>query len=336
MRRSNSITDFGALLQKFFAKELIKHRNVSQRTVESYRDTFRLLLMYMEQRLHRAPSSLTLCDFSADLISDFLDYLEEERGNCIRSRDARLAAIHTFYNYVVAEKADKIGTAQEILHIKTKRFEKPLLGFLSRDEMKAVLAAPDTSTWAGRRDHVMFSLMYNTGARVSEATQICVDDVQLAGSTSSVKLHGKGRKERTVPIWRETASTVRSWIKNEDLKEGQLLFFNRFKGQLTRGAVAERFSQAVANALQSCPQLRGRHVTCHTVRHTMAMHMLQGGVDIEVISLWLGHESIQTTMIYVEADLKMKEQALKAVAPTGTKRVIYKASDATLHFLDTL
>jgi site-specific recombinase XerD len=182
----------------------------------------------------------------------------------------------------------------------------------------------------------MFSLMYNTGARVSEIAKIRVEDVQLAGSTSSVKLHGKGRKERTVPIWRETASIVRSWIKSEDLTAGRLLFFSRFNGQLRRGAVAERFSLAVDKALRVCPQLRGRNVTCHTVRHTMAMHMLQGGVDIQVISLWLGHESVETTMEYVEADLKMKERALKAVAPAGTKRVLYKASDPTLHFLDSL
>jgi integrase/recombinase XerD len=337
MRRlASNTTDFAALLQKFFVKFLIKESNVSQRTVESYRDTFRLLLSYMQQVLHRAPATLTLKDFSSNIISDFLDYLEEVRGNCIRSRNARLAAIHTFYNYVITEKPDRAKMAKSILAIPTKRFEKPLLGFLSRDEMKAVLAAPDTLTWAGRRDTAMFAVLYNTGARVSELTHIRVKDVQIMDGAHCVKLHGKGRKQRTIPLWRETVSIVRSWIKSESLNDEQLLFTNRFQGELTRGSVAERFGLAVAKAQESCPQLRGRHVTCHTVRHTTAMHMLQAGLAIEVLSLWLGHESTETTMEYVEADLKMKERALKAVAPPGTRRPVYKASDATLQFLDSL
>jgi integrase/recombinase XerD len=336
MTQNAAITDFGSLLQKFFIKYLIKESNVSQRTIESYRDTFRLLLGYMQLKLHRSPSTMTLKDLRAPLISDFLDYLEEERGNCIRSRNARLAAIHTFYNYVITEKPEKSKMAQGILAIPTKRFEKPLLGFLSREEMKAILAAPDALTWAGRRDRVMFSVLYNTGARVSELLQIHVQDVQLVGGAPCVKLHGKGRKQRTIPLWRETASAVRSWIRSENLKEAQLLFCNRFGNELTRGTIAERFNLAVAKVQEKCPQLQGRHITCHSVRHTTAMHMLQGGLGIEVISLWMGHESTQTTMEYVEADTKMKEQALKTVAPLGTRKVVYTASDATLKFLDSL
>jgi integrase/recombinase XerD len=336
MTSSGQITDFGAMLQAFFAERLVRQLNVSPRTVESYRDTFRLLLRYAQQRLHRMPHSLTLEDVNASVVSDFLDYLEKERGNCVRSRDARLAAIHSFYKYVGQQKPERLRLAQEILALPSKRFEKPVLTFLSKEEMKSVLAAPDISTWAGRRDSVMFSLLYNTGARVSELAKICVEDAELMSTAPSVRLHGKGRKQRTIPLWRETVALLRSWIKAEGLRAGQLLFCNRFNTQLTRSAVAERFALAVTRAREKCTQMRGRHITCHTVRHTTAMHMLQGGIDIAVISLWLGHESIETTMQYVEADLKMKERALKAVAPPGTRRAAYKPSDPLLHFLESL
>jgi integrase/recombinase XerD len=336
MTRGGHITDLGTMVQAFFAERLIRQLNVSPRTVESYRDTFRLLLRYAQQRLHRMPHSLTLEDVNASVVSGFLDYLEKERGNCIRSRDARLAAIHSFYKYVGRQRPDKLALAQEILALPNKRFEKPILTFLSKEEMSSVLAAPDISTWAGRRDSVMFSLLYNTGARVSELIQIRVEDVELGATAPCVKLHGKGRKQRTIPLWRETVLLLRSWIKDEGLKTEQLLFCNRFNTQMTRAAVAQRFALAVVKAREKCPQLRGRHITCHTTRHTTAMHMLQGGIDIAVISLWLGHESIETTMQYVEADLKMKERALKAVAPPGTRRAAYKPSDPLLHFLESL
>jgi len=336
MTRSGDTTDFGAMLQAFFADRLIRQLNVSPRTVESYRDTFRLLLRYAQERLHRMPHSLRLDDVNVLVVSDFLDYLEKERGNCVRSRDARLAAIHSFYKYVGQRRPEKLRLVQEILALPNKRFEKPMLTFLSKEEMTSVLAAPDISTWAGRRDSVMFSVLYNTGARVSELIKIRMEDVELVSTTPCVKLHGKGRKQRTIPLWRETVALLRSWIKEEGLRAGQLLFCNRFNSQLTRSTVAERFALAVTKASEKCPQMRGRHISCHTVRHTTAMHMLQGGIDIAVISLWLGHESIETTMQYVEADLKMKERALKAVAPPGTRRVAYKPGDPLLHFLESL
>lgn len=336
MTRTGRITDFGTMLQAFFAERLVRQLNVSPRTVESYRDTFRLLLRYAQQRLHRMPHTLTLEDVNASVVSDFLDYLEKERGNCVRSRDARLAAIHSFYKYVGQQRPEKLRLAQEILALPSKRFEKPVLTFLSKEEMKSVLAAPDISTWAGRRDSVMFSLLYNTGARVSELIRICVEDAELMSTAPCVKLHGKGRKQRTIPLWRETVALLRSWIKEEELRAGQLLFCNRFNAQLTRSAVAERFALAVTKAQEKCPQMRGRHLTCHSVRHATAMHMLQGGTDIAVISLWLGHESIETTMQYVEADLKLKERALKAVAAPGTQRLAYKPCDPLLHFLESL
>ena len=333
--RSQS-TDFAALLQRFFVERLIQQRNASPRTVESYRDSFRLLLSFALQTLHKPPATLALEDLDPALITGFLDHLETARGNCIRSRNARLAAIHAFYRYVSLQHPQALRLAQQVLAIPLKRFEKPLLGFLSAEEMKAVLAAPDGSRWAGQRDQIMFALLYNTGARISELINIRVQDMQLEANPASVRLHGKGRKQRTIPLWRETADRVRDWVKQQSLKPEQPLFFNRFGNRMTRAAVAARMALAVIAATVNCPQLRGRHITCHTVRHATAMHLLQGGVDITVISLWLGHESPVTTHSYIEADLRMKEQALKAVVAPGTRSGRFKAKDDLLRFLESL
>jgi integrase/recombinase XerD len=333
--RSQS-TDFAVLLQRFFVERLIQQRNASPRTVESYRDSFRLLLSFALQTLHKPPATLALEDLDPALITGFLDHLETARGNCIRSRNARLAAIHAFYRYVSLQHPQALRLAQQVLAIPLKRFEKPLLGFLSAEEMKAVLAAPDGSRWAGQRDQIMFALLYNTGARISELINIRVQDMQLEANPACVRLHGKGRKQRTIPLWRETADRVRDWVKQQALKPEQLLFFNRFGNRMTRAAVAARMALAVIAATVHCPQLRGRHITCHTVRHATAMHLLQGGVDITVISLWLGHESPVTTHGYIEADLRMKEQALKAVVAPGTRSGRFKAKDDLLRFLESL
>ena len=216
-----------------------------------------------------------------------------------------------------------------------KRFERPLLGFLSRDEVQALLAAPDTATWCGRRDRVMFALLYNTGARVSEMISIRVADVTLA-ATSSVRLHGKGRKQRTVPLWKETAVEIRHWLKYADLRAEQPIVPNRKGLRMTRTNVAERLTLAITAATKQCPQLQGRKVSPHTIRHATAMHLLQAGVDLTVIALWLGHESPVTTHGYVEADLAMKERALATIAPPETKRKRYRPTDAVLKFLESL
>ena len=331
-----SPTDFAGLLQRFFVERLIQQRGMSPRTVESYRDSFRLLLNFAQQTLRKQPTTLTLQDVAPALVSGFLDHLETARGNCVRSRNARLAAIHAFYRYVSLQYPPALRLAQQILAIPLKRFEKPLLGFLSVEEMKAVLAAPDRSTRTGHRDQVMFALLYNTGARVSELINIRVQDVQLSVNPPSVCLHGKGRKQRTIPLWRETAARVRDWVKGQALKPEQPLFSNRFGDRMTRAAVADRMALAVTAAIERCPQLRGRHITCHTVRHATAMHLLQSGVDITVIALWLGHESPTTTHGYVEADLRMKERALKAVKAPTVRRSRFKAKDDLLEFLESL
>lgn len=329
-------TEFASLLQRFFAERLLKQKNASSRTIAAYRDTFRLLFGYAERERGTPPAKLTLNDFDSTLTLDFLTYLETERRNTVRSRNARLAAVRAFAHYVALQCPPALQLMQQILAIPMKRFEKPLLGFLSRDEVQALLAAPDTTTWCGLRDRMMLTLLYNSGARVSEMIGIRVADVTLA-TTSSVRLHGKGRKQRTVPLWKETAAEIRRWLAYADLKAEHPLVPTRKGLPMTRTNVAERLALAVSEATERCPQLQGRRISPHTLRHTTAMHLLQAGVDLTVIALWLGHESPVTTHGYVEADLAMKERALATIAPPGAgKRQRYRPTDAVLKFLESL
>ncbi|WBL64737.1 site-specific integrase [Thauera sp. WB-2] len=328
-------TEFASLLQRFFAERLLQQKNASPRTIAAYRDTFRLLFGYAERERGTPPAKLTLNDFDSTLTLDFLTYLETERRNTVRSRNARLAAVRAFAHYVALQCPPALHLMQQILAIPMKRFEKPLLGFLSRDEVQALLAAPDTTTWCGLRDRMMLTLLYNSGARVSEMIGIRVADVTLA-TTSSVRLHGKGRKQRTVPLWKETAAEIRRWLAYADLKAEHPLVPTRKGLPMTRTNVAERLALAVSEATERCPQLQGRRISPHTLRHTTAMHLLQAGVDLTVIALWLGHESPVTTHGYVEADLAMKERALATIAPPGAKRQRYRPTDAVLKFLESL
>ncbi len=327
--------EFATLVQRFFAERLLQQQNASPRTVAAYRDSFRLLLTYAERERGKPPAKLTLGDFDATLVLDFLSHLETERHNTVRSRNARLAAVRAFAHYVALQCPPALQLAQQILAIPMKRFERPMLGFLSRDEVQALLASPDAGTWCGRRDRVMFALLYNTGARVSEMIGIQVADVTLA-ATSSVRLHGKGRKQRTVPLWKETAAEIRDWLMYAELRADQSLVPNRSGQPMTRTNVADRLTLAITAATTQCPQLAGRKISPHSLRHTTAMHLLQGGVDITVIALWLGHESPVTTHGYVEADLAMKERALATIAPPETKHKRYHPSDAVLKFLENL
>jgi len=327
--------EFAGLIQRFFADRLLQQQNASPRTVAAYRDTFRLLLSYAEHEIGKPPAKLALSDFDATLILNFLAHLETERHNTVRSRNARLAAVRAFANYVALQCPPALQLAQQILAIPMKRFERSLLGYLSREEVQAVLAAPDVTTWCGRRDRVMFALFYNTGARVSEMIGIRVADVTLA-TTSSVRLQGKGRKQRTVPLWKETAVEIRHWLKYADLRPDQPIVPTRKGLPMTRTNVADRLTLAITAASQQCPQMAGRKISPHTWRHTTAMHLLQAGVDITVIALWLGHESPVTTHGYVQADLAMKERALATIAPPEIKHKRYRPSDAVLTFLESL
>ncbi|TQE95106.1 MAG: tyrosine-type recombinase/integrase [Spiribacter salinus] len=326
---------FASLLQRFFAERLLRQKNVSPSTMAAYRDTFRLLLGYAERTLGKPPAQLSLSDFDAILVLGFLTHLETVRHNTVRTRNARLATVRSFAHYVSLQCPPALQLAQQILAIPAKRFEKPLLGYLSRGEVQALLSAPDTGTWIGRRDRLLLALLYNTGARVSELIGVRVADVTLE-TAPAVRLHGKGRKQRTVPLWKETAAEIGRWLQYARLRVDQPLVPGRQGHPMTRSNVAARIDRAMTDATSVCPQLRGRRVSPHTLRHTTAMHLLQAGVDLTVIALWLGHESPVTTHGYVEADLAMKERALACIDPPGTPHKRYRPTDALLKFLDSL
>lgn len=327
---------FAALVQRFFVEHLGQHRAVSPRTIAAYRDTFRLLLTFAEASIGKPPSKVALTDLGPRLLLDFLNHLEKVRGNSVRSRNARLAALRTFLKYAGHHDIDALGIIEQALAIPMKRADRPLIGFLTRSEIQAILNAPDNATWAGQRDRVLFSLMYNTGARVSEIIGIRCCDVALEGQPA-VHLHGKGRKERCVPLWRPTAALIRRWRRSlgATAQDGALLP-NRAGTKMTRSNVTQRLDLAVVAAGRHLPSLAGRSISPHVIRHTTAMHLLQSGVDITVIALWLGHEDTATTHMYVEADLSMKEQALGKLQPHEARLGRYRPPDHLMRFLEAL
>jgi integrase/recombinase XerD len=289
---------------------------------------------FAETKINKSPTTIAVAELNANLILGFLDYLEKKRNNCAQSRHARLAAIRSFLKYAAHHDLTAAEVIAQTLAIPMKRFDRPMLGFLSREEIKAILDAPDPRTWAGARDRTLFSVMYNTGARVSETISLRVVDI---ADGSVVHLQGKGRKERSVPLWRSTATLVRDWKRRLANKGDEtFLFPSQRGGKLTRSNVAQRLALAVAAAAERCPQLAGRSVSPHCIRHSTAMHLLQSGVDITVIALWLGHESPVTTHMYIEADLSMKERALGKLQPTVAKLARYRASDQLMQFLQSL
>lgn len=326
---------FPALLQSFFQQRLIAQRGASAQTVASYRDTFELLLRYAEQATRHPPSALTLEDLDAPLVLAFLDHLEAKRGNCPRTRNLRLTAIRSFMRYTSVREPAALPVAQRVLAIPSKRFDRPALEFLSREEVSALLDAPDRATWSGQRDAVLLATLYNTGARVSEITGLRVADV-FTDRASALHLHGKGRKERVVPLWKTTATQLQAWMRRIDPDPHTPVFPNRAGARLSRSGVESRLAAALAIASKRCPSLAGRRISPHTLRHTTAMHLLQSGVDITVIAMWLGHEDPSTTHLYVEADLAMKEAALRCVADPKPKPLRFHASDRLLAFLEAL
>lgn len=327
--------DLPPILRDFFSQRLMAQRGASPRTVGSYRDAFRLLLSFAQKHLKRQPATMSLEDLDAPLVLAFLDHLERDRGNSPRSRNARLAAIRSFVRYASLREPQTLLNAQRILAIPMKRFDRPMMGYLSPEEMRAVLAAPDDSTWSGRRDRVLLATLYNTGARVSEIVNLRCADLQL-DRTSSVRVRGKGRKERVLPLWKDTAAALKRWLQRIAPTSDAPLFPNRAGNPLSRSGVEHRLDLAVARAAAACPSLRDRRVSPHTIRHTTAMHLLQSGVRTEEIALWLGHEDTSTTHHYVEADLAMKERALSMVQQPRIRRMRYRPSDRLLAFLESL
>lgn len=326
---------FSSLVQSFFAQHLCEHKRVSPRTVTVYRDTFRLLFAFMQDRTGRTPSDLAIADLDAPAILAFLEHLETARNNHARSRNLRLSAIRSFFRFASLHDVEYLAVVNRVLAIPTKRTAHPLLTFLSRPEMDAILASMDQSTWLGGRDHALLLTMYNTGARASELTALTCGQVSF-GTTTLVQLHGKGRKERTVPLWPQTAKVLTRWF--QILNTGDKGFaFPTIRGtRLSADALHRLLQQAVVRASSVCPDLVRKRISPHVIRHTTAMHLLQAGVDIAVIALWLGHESIETTHGYVEADLEMKQRALEKLTPATGTVSRFKAGDSLLQFLSKL
>ena len=325
---------FPSLIQRYFAEHLMTHRNVSVQTVAAYRDTFRLLLGFLCDHHRCHVDQLTFERLDPEAVLAFLNHLESIRHNAIRTRNARLAAIRSFVHFALALTGPvHLAQGQRLLAIPFKRCAKPTIGFMTREEVTAILSACDNSTWSNRRDRVLFTLMYNTGARVSEITGLRVADAD----SPVVRLHGKGRKERQVPLWPETRRLVGQWIRHQQLTPDQPLFSNSGSAPLTRVGVRYRLSRAVRAAAQTCPSVGTRRISPHTFRHATALHLLQAGVALEVISLWLGHASPNTTYNYLEADLRMKaEVTAKLESPPPPRRLRPSQFSRILSFLEAL
>jgi len=325
---------FRRLLQSFFCQHLTVERNVSDKTVASYRDVFRLFTRFWKGR-NGSGADFAFSDFAAPLIIDFLHHLEAERHNSPSTRNHRLAGIRSFAEYVAMAEPRFAGQMQSILSIPPKRHDTKMVPFLDREEVEAILDAPPDSTWSGRRDRILFRALYNSGARITEMVSLRVHDLELKRQPS-VKLHGKGRKERVIPLWKNTASALRAWIKENRLNADDPVFANTDGVALSRSGAEKRLSLAVRTAATSLPSLKRKRVSPHVVRHTTAMHMLQSGVDITLIALWLGHASTNTTHGYLEADLAMKEKTLASVRAPKNRTVRFRPSNDLLSFLDAL
>ena len=335
-KHTNYPPSFAALVQAYFAEYLAQQRALSPQTIAAYRDGFVLFLDFAEARLGKSPETMVLADITPELIIAFLDHLERQRHNSVRSRNARLAALRSFLKFAGHRDVASLQVIEQALGVPVKRFERPLFGYLSREEVLAIIGTPDES-WLSRRDHVLFLLMYNTGACVSEIIGVKVGDVILDDSAACVHLHGKGRKQRSVPLWRSTVKAVRAWLRfNRQFEATSILLPSRDGTTMTRSNVTKRLMLAVRTASEHHPRLVQLHVSPHTIRHTTAMHLLQAGVDISVIALWLGHESPATTHHYVEADLTMKERALARLHEPDVKIQRYRAPDSLINFLKTL
>ena len=327
---------FAPLLESFFIDRLIRQRQASSHTVAAYRDTFRLLLAFARQRLGREPSALELAQIDAPLVGGFLDHLEKQRGNSARTRNARLAAIHSFFRYAALQEPSHGAVIQRVLAMPSKRYQRKLVGFLAPPEVEALLAAPDRSRWAGRRDYAMLLLAVQTGLRVSELTGLRRRDITL-GTGAHVRCEGKGRKERCTPLLKQTARVLSAWLRESPVDSGGPLFPNARGKPLSRDGVQYLLAKHAKRARQSCPSLSKKRISPHILRHSTAMDLLHHGVDHSVIALWLGHESPETTQMYITADMALKQKALAKTRPPGTRAAIrFTPDDHLLAFLKGL
>lgn len=331
----NTPANFARLLEAFFTDRLMRQRRASPHTIAGYRDTFRLLVKFAAAHLNKSPSALAIGDIDAPFIGTFLDHLEKDRSNTPRSRNARLAAIHSFFRYAALEEPTQSALIQRVLAMPNKRFDRKPIEFLTQPETEALLSAPDHSTWAGRRDRALLLLMVQTGLRVSETTGLHRQDIVLDHS-AYVRCQGKGRKERCTPLTKETVSILRGWLRECNAQPSAPLFPNARGGPLSRDGVEYLLAKHIATAAQQCPSLKKKHVSPHVLRHTAAMNLLQHGVDRSVIALWLGHETVETTQMYLHANLELKEQALARTSSLGVSAGRYQPDDHLLAFLNSL
>lgn len=322
-------------LQAFFVTRLGAERDVSPHTIDSYRHTFRLLLTYAKQRTGKAPSELELGDLDAALVSSFLDHLEHDRGCGVGTRNTRLAAVHSFFRFVSYRHPEHAATIQQVLAIPQKKIERRPRSFLTTVEMEALLAAPNRSTWSGRRDHMVLALALRTGLRLSELTGLRCQDVEL-GTGPHVKCLGKGRKRRDTPLDRTTVSLLRAWLRERGGEPADPLFPSRQGGRLSSDAAQRLVTKHVETARASCPSLESKRITAHNLRHSCAMDLLAGGLDIATVAMWLGHEKLESVNAYVHSDLTMKERALDRRSPFTAGAGRYRPNDALLAFLEGL
>ena len=329
------INTFPALLQSFFIDRLLQQWRASAHTVASYRDAFRLLLRFASEKLGKKPSILSMKDLTPDFISSFLEYVEKGRNNCVRTRNARLSAIHSFFRYVSFRAPEYAELCYQILAIPSKRFERRPIEFLTRKEINALTNAPDQNSWIGRRDQTFLLTAAQTGLRVSELIGLCCKDVVL-GTGAHVRCNGKGRKQRSTPLRRETADVMAAWLCELNGQIKDPVFPSIRGGFLSRDAIERLVARHCKTAQSHCPSLGHKKVTPHVLRHTAAMELLHHGVDRSVIALWLGHESVETTQMYLHADLRLKEQALSRTTPVGIQPGRYRPDDGLLAFLEAL
>ena len=328
-------TGLAGLLERFFTQRLMQQRQASTHTIASYRDTFRMLLQFARKRLRKAPSTLALDDIDASLVTAFLDDQEATRGVTARTRNLRLTALHSFFRYASYEAPTHAAQIERVLAIPAKKFSRALIPFLSRAEVDALLAAPDQRTWSGRRDYALILLAVQTGLRLSELIGLRSDDFSLH-TGSHVRVVGKGRKERCTPLSKTTRAVMAAWLREPMRSPGQPVFPNARGGPLSSHGVHYLLAKHVATASAQCPTLKRKRVSPHVLRHTTAMDLLQAGVEQSVIALWLGHESIETTQIYLDANLELKEKMLAKTSPPGGTPGLYRPDDALLAFLNGL
>jgi integrase/recombinase XerD len=326
---------FSVLLETFFTGWLLQQKCVSPHTIASYRDTFCLLLRYAQKQLHKTPENRSLSELNASMIVAFLDYLQQERGTSARSRNVRLAAIHSFFHYAALQDPSHSGMIEQVLAIPSMRYVRHPIEFLTHDEIEALLTSIDQKTWFGRRDRTMLLLAVQTGLRVSELIGLYWKDIFL-GTGAHVCCLGKGRKSRCTPLRKDTVTALRSWKHEQEDPLDTPVFPNMRGLQLSRDGVAYILAKYVAIAGKHCPSMQQKRISPHVLRHSSAMELLQSGVDCAVIALWLGHESMDTTQIYLHASLKIKEQALDKTKTTNGKPGRYQPDDTLMTFLKGL